>query len=99
MSDIGELLWRGVDTNEPPDKTDEVMAKGAAEIERLRAERDELLAALKALSKDHNEFWGAQPGGWKSADAARAAIAKVEKREVTADAPPAPALSAPKAEE
>jgi hypothetical protein len=51
---------------------------GEAEIAQLRAANADLLAALKALSKDHDEFWGAQPGGWKSADEARAVLAKAE---------------------
>ena len=38
MTDIVELLERGVDTNAIPDVTDRVMKRGAAEIRRLRAE-------------------------------------------------------------
>jgi hypothetical protein len=37
MIDIVELLRRGVNTNEPPDRTDRVMGDAADEIERLRA--------------------------------------------------------------
>ena len=40
MTDIVELLERGVDTNNIPDVTDRVMQKGAAEIRRLRTEKD-----------------------------------------------------------
>jgi hypothetical protein len=37
MSNIIERLRQGVDSNEPPDKTDAVMWEAADEIERLRA--------------------------------------------------------------
>lgn len=40
-----ERLHRGVNTNEPPDKTDRLMVEAADEIERLRA-------ALKSLTED-----------------------------------------------
>jgi hypothetical protein len=40
MTDIVELLERGVDTNAIPDVTDRVMERGAAEIRRLRTEKD-----------------------------------------------------------
>ena len=40
MTDIVELLERGVDTNNIPDVTDRVMQRGADEIKRLRTEKD-----------------------------------------------------------
>jgi hypothetical protein len=41
--DIVERLRRGVDTNEPPDKTDRVMSEAADAIERLRCKNEWLL--------------------------------------------------------
>ncbi len=47
---------------------------------RLIATAPDMLAALKGMVADYEEFWGKEPGGWKNTDVARAAIAKAEER-------------------
>lgn len=52
---------------------------GIDELMKLRAQRDELLAALKGLLRDHDDY--CEHGTFLSADEARAAIAKAEGSE------------------
>ena len=51
MTDIVERLRQGVDTSEPPDKTDRVMWEAAAEIERLREELRVVLMHVAELAR------------------------------------------------
>ena len=49
------------------------------QAEKAESLNAELLAALKAMVADYEGFWGKDPGGWKSTDQGRAAIAKAER--------------------
>lgn len=75
MSDIVENLREWSKIPKSMVMTDVAMREAADEIERLRAQRDELLAALKAakrelaaIDNDNDELW----------EQVRAAIAKAE---------------------
>lgn len=60
MSDLVERLRRGVDTNNPPDKTDAVMADAADEIERLKSEVIAHLYEIKRLQALNEPIWDAR---------------------------------------